>query len=64
MTHPVSFSVRLPNSGPYTTRNAIAEVAVLADELGFEALTVHDHIPRSRKQNRHFSAGSVDMVLD
>jgi probable F420-dependent oxidoreductase len=64
MTHPVSFSIRLPNSGPYTTRNAVAEVAVVADELGFEALTVHDHISRSRKQNRHFSAGSVDMVLD
>lgn len=64
MTHPVSFSIRLPNSGPYTTREAVADVAVLADELGFEALTVHDHIPRSRKQNRHFSAGSVDNVTE
>lgn len=59
---PVTFSVRLPNSGPYTTREAVAKVAVLGDELGFEALTVHDHIPRSRRQNRHFSAGSVDFV--
>ncbi len=63
-THPVTFSIRLPNSGPYTTRPAVEAVAVLADQLGFEALTVHDHIPRSRKQNRHFSAGSVDMVRD
>ncbi len=62
--HPVTFSIRLPNSGPYTTPRAVDEVAVAADELGFEALTVHDHIPRSRRQNRHFSAGSVDMVTD
>src|SRR4051812_35974943 len=59
---PITFSIRLPNSGPYTTPNAVTAVATLADELGFEALTVHDHIPRSRKQNRHFSAGSVDLV--
>jgi probable F420-dependent oxidoreductase len=62
LAQPVTFSVRLPNSGPYTTPEAITEVAVAADELGFEALTVHDHIPRSRRQNRHFSAGSVDFV--
>lgn len=61
---PVTFSVRLPNSGPYAAPKAIAEVAVVGDELGFEALTVHDHIPRSRRQNRHFSAGSVDFVED
>lgn len=60
----IDFSIRLPNSGPYATAGAIREVAVLADELGFEALTVHDHISRSRKQNRHFSAGSVDMVRE
>lgn len=60
--HPVTFSIRLPNSGPYTTPKAVADVALLAEALGFEALTVHDHIPRSRKQNRHFSAGSVDSV--
>ena len=62
IAQPVTFSIRLPNSGPYTTPRAIAEVAVAADALGFEALTVHDHIPRSRRQNRHFSAGSVDFV--
>ncbi len=61
---PVSFSIRLPNSGPYTTASSVAAVAVLADDLGFEALTVHDHIPRSRRQNRHFSAGSVEQVKD
>jgi len=60
--HPITFSIRLPNSGPYTAPGAVAAVATLADALGFEALTVHDHIPRSRKQNRHFSAGSVDLV--
>jgi len=62
MDHPVTFSVRLPNSGPYTTPEAVGAVAILADALEFEALTVHDHIPRSRKQNRHFSAGTVDLV--
>lgn len=62
MDHPITFSIRLPNSGPYTHPGAIAAVASLADDLGFQALTVHDHIPRSRKQNRHFSAGSVDRV--
>jgi len=61
---PVSFSIRLPNSGPYTTASSVASVAILADELGFEALTVHDHISRSRRQNRHFSAGSVEQVKD
>lgn len=61
---PVTFSARLPNSGPYATAKAVADVAVAADELGYEALTVHDHIPRSRRQNRHFSAGSVDFVQE
>ena len=60
----ITFSIRLPNSGPYTSSDAVREVALLADELGFEALTVHDHIPRSRKQNWHFSAGSVDDVKE
>lgn len=60
--HPITFSIRLPNSGPYTTPQSVAAVATVADTLGFEALTVHDHIARSRKQNRHFSAGSVDHV--
>ena len=60
----IDFSIRLPNSGPYAAAAAIRDVAVLADELGFEALTVHDHISRSRRQNRHFSAGSVDMVRE
>ncbi len=62
--HPVKFSIRLPNSGPYTKPELVRDVALLADELGFEALTVHDHISRSRRQNWHFSAGSVDMVRD
>lgn len=60
----MTFSARLPNSGPYTTSEAVVAVAVAADELGYEALTVHDHIPRSRRQIRHFSAGSVDLVED
>jgi probable F420-dependent oxidoreductase len=60
----VVFSIRLPNSGPYTSARSITEVSVLAEELGFDALTVHDHISRSRRQNRHFSAGSVDCVRE
>ena len=64
LDQPFTFSVRLPNSGPYTTAEAVEKVAVAGDRLGFEALTVHDHISRSRRQNRHFSAGSVDVVDD
>jgi probable F420-dependent oxidoreductase len=60
----ITFSVRLPNSGPYSDAHAIREVALLGEELGYEALTVHDHISRSRTQNRHFSAGNVDLVTD
>ncbi|MBI4277834.1 MAG: TIGR03619 family F420-dependent LLM class oxidoreductase, partial [Armatimonadetes bacterium] len=60
----VTFGVRLPNSGPFATRDALLDVARAADHLGFDAIWVHDHIPWSREKRTHFAAGSIEAVGD
>ena len=39
----ISFGVRVPNSGPLDIEN-IVNAAKSAEELGFDAIWVHDHV--------------------
>ena len=45
------FGVRIPHSGPLTSRSNIVTVARKADQLGFDTVWFHDHI--------HYEAGPV-----
>lgn len=57
---PVTFGVRVPNSGPFADAAGITAVARAAERLGFDALWVHDHIPWASAMLTHFSTGSVE----
>lgn len=57
------FGVRLPVAGPLATRDAIVQAAQSAEELGYDAVWVHDFIGWTRFQDRHHvSCGSVEAV--
>jgi probable F420-dependent oxidoreductase len=56
------FGVRLPVAGPLAGAAAIARTAQRAEELGFDALWVHDYIVWTRELDRtHISCGSAEM---
>ena len=57
------FGVRLPVAGPLASPTAIRRVARRAEELGFDALWVHDFIAWTSYQDRtHVSCGSLEAV--
>jgi probable F420-dependent oxidoreductase len=59
----VEFGVRLPNSGPLATPEAIVSSAVEAESLGFDSVWVHDHITWGTEQHRgHLSSGSAEAL--
>ncbi len=60
----VSFGVRLPNSGPFASPEAIREVAVFSETRGLGAVWVHDHIAWPAERRMHFAAGSVEGVTN
>jgi alkanesulfonate monooxygenase SsuD/methylene tetrahydromethanopterin reductase-like flavin-dependent oxidoreductase (luciferase family) len=62
MTKKVRFGVRLPVSGPLASRENIFGIGIAADELGFDALTTHDHISMSYEGRYHNAGGSAEMV--
>ncbi len=60
-----SFGVRVPVSGPFADVQNIKQAARESEDLGFDALWVHDQIVWSRDQNsHHVSSGSVEAVTD
>lgn len=60
---PVEFGVRLPVAGPLAEPQAIRAVAERSEELGFDALWVHDFIAWTRYQDQHHvSCGSREAV--
>jgi alkanesulfonate monooxygenase SsuD/methylene tetrahydromethanopterin reductase-like flavin-dependent oxidoreductase (luciferase family) len=59
-----TFGVRLPNSGPFATPDALLETAELAERLGYERVWVHDHISWSRDKLTHFATGSLEACAD
>lgn len=57
------FGVRLPVAGPLAGVEAIRTVAGAAEDLGYDALWVHDFIAWTKYQDRtHVSCGSVEAV--
>ena len=61
----ISFGVRVPNSGPLSSTENIVNAAKSAEELGFDALWVHDHVVWSTEMHRHhISSGAFEAITD
>lgn len=58
----MKFGVRLPVSGPFANANSIIETAQSAERLGFDFVTVHDHITRGFEDRYHFAVGTVEAI--
>ncbi len=54
----MKFGVRLPNSGPFASRQAITAMATAAERLGYDAVLPHDHVNWGYDDRYHFYAGS------
>lgn len=52
------FGVRLANSGPFASTEAITAMATTAERLGYDAISVHDHVNWGYEDRYHFYAGS------
>src|SRR4029434_169400 len=61
----ISFGVRVPNSGPLSSIENIVNAAKSAEELGFDAIWVHDHVVWSTEMHRHhISSGAFEAITD
>ena len=61
----ISFGVRVPNSGPLSSIENIVNAAKSAEELGFDAIWVHDHVVWSSEMHRHhISSGAAEALTD
>lgn len=61
----IEFGVRVPNSGPLTSVEAIESVALKSESLGFDSIFVHDHVVWSSEMHRHhISSGAHEALLD
>ena len=58
----VSFGIRLPNSGPLASPESIRRIGLEAEELGFDAVTAHDHVSFGHAERYHFSLGTAEKV--
>jgi alkanesulfonate monooxygenase SsuD/methylene tetrahydromethanopterin reductase-like flavin-dependent oxidoreductase (luciferase family) len=58
----VLFGIRIPNSGPLASPENIRKVGLAAEELGFDAITAHDHVSFGRAERYHFSVGTAESV--
>jgi alkanesulfonate monooxygenase SsuD/methylene tetrahydromethanopterin reductase-like flavin-dependent oxidoreductase (luciferase family) len=58
----VQFGVRIPNSGPLASPENIRRIGLAAEELGFDAITAHDHVSFGRAERYHFSVGTAESV--
>lgn len=56
------YCVRLPNSGPFASREAITLVATTADRLGYDAVSTHDHVNWGYADRYHNYCGSSEAV--
>ena len=61
---PVTFGIRVPNSGPFAEAANIEAVARQAERCGYSTLWVHDHIPWAKEMLTHFSTGSIEACKD
>ena len=60
----ISFGVRVPNSGPLSSVENIVSAAKAAEEMGFDALWVHDHVVWSSEMHRHHISSGAAEALD
>lgn len=58
----ISFGIRLPVSGPLASEINIIRIGEAADELGFDAITTHDHVTHLLGQRYHNSGGLAESV--
>jgi len=49
---PVTFGVRVPNSGPLASADSMVAVAQEAEALGYDSVWVHDHLTWSDEIHR------------
>jgi probable F420-dependent oxidoreductase len=62
---PISFGVRVPNSGPLTSVDNITRAATEAEEMGFDSIFLHDHVVWSTEMHRHhISSGAHEALVD
>ena len=52
--------VRLPNSGPFASPEAITAMAIAAEKLGYDAVSPHDHVNWGYDDRYHFYAGNAE----
>ncbi len=61
----VGFGVRLPVAGPLASPETIGQVARRVEELGYDAVWVHDYIVWTKELDRtHVSCGAIEIVRD
>ena len=58
----MQFAVRLANSGPLASREAMRTMAVAAEQLGFDAVSIHDHVNWGWSDRYHFYVGAVEQA--
>ena len=54
--------MRQLNSGPLASSEALRKIAVAADQLGFGAVTAHDHVTLGPGEKHHFSDGTAEKL--
>jgi alkanesulfonate monooxygenase SsuD/methylene tetrahydromethanopterin reductase-like flavin-dependent oxidoreductase (luciferase family) len=63
--HRVEYGIRLPVAGPLASPAGITRTAKRAEELGYDAVWVHDFIIWTHKQDQmHVSCGATELVQD
>lgn len=61
----IEFGIRVPNSGPLSSVENLRRTAKTTEELGFDAVWVHDHVVWNSQMHRHhISSGSADAIAD
>lgn len=59
------FGVRLPVAGPLASPSAISETARRSEDLGYDALWVHDYIVWTKELDRtHVSCGAIELIRE
>lgn len=58
----VKFGIRVPVTGPLATAENILRIGTRAEELGFDAVTTHDHVSQSYEERYHNSGGVSELV--
>jgi alkanesulfonate monooxygenase SsuD/methylene tetrahydromethanopterin reductase-like flavin-dependent oxidoreductase (luciferase family) len=58
----MKFGVRLPQDGPFASKENIVKVAKLAEQLDYDSVWVHDHTHWPYPSKYHLSAGTKEAV--